>query len=52
MWSGNFDEDDVSLTPEVNECGCYFVDTVMDKVNSCPSVNLGDFFVPPLLPPA
>mmetsp|Transcript_36085 Transcript_36085/g.77799 ORF Transcript_36085/g.77799 Transcript_36085/m.77799 type:complete len:419 (+) Transcript_36085:96-1352(+) len=44
VWNGDFDSDDVELTPDVEECGCFFVGQAQDMVDQCPGVELGEFF--------
>lgn len=45
IWNGDFSIDDnIILTKEVEQCGCYFIGVAKDKLDSCPGVNLGEFF--------
>ena len=44
VWNGDFLLEDVSLTKEVEECGCYFIGHVQESIDECPGVNLGEFF--------
>lgn len=45
VWNGDF-ESDVALdfSPDVTDCGCFFVGTAKDMVGTCPGVDLGAFF--------
>ncbi|KAL9184872.1 hypothetical protein ACHAXT_002649 [Thalassiosira profunda] len=48
VWNGDFDSDVANeFTPEVDDCGCYFVGQAKDMVSQCPGVDLGAFFVFP-----
>ena len=40
VWNGDYLEG-VLPNDNVKECGCYFISQAMDKVGSCPGVNLG-----------
>jgi len=44
IWNGDFSIDTTVLTEEVEECGCYFISQARDMIDSCPGVNLGEFF--------
>lgn len=46
VWNGDFDIDDFEnpLTAELQDCGCYFISVMKEKVDSCPGVNLGEFY--------
>ncbi len=45
IWNGDFSiDDEIVLTEEVEECGCYFVSQARRMIDSCPGVNLGEFF--------
>jgi hypothetical protein len=45
IWNGDFSIDDnIVLTNEVEKCCCYFIGVAKDKLDSCPGVNLGEFF--------
>ncbi len=46
VWNGDalLEDTIAELTKEVEECGCYFIGQVQDKIDLCPGVNLGEFF--------
>ena len=46
VWNGDalLEDSIAEITEEVKECGCYFIGQVQDKIDECPSVNLGEFF--------
>lgn len=44
VWNGDFDSEDVEFTPDVEDCGCFFVGQAQDMVDQCPGVELGEFF--------
>ncbi len=44
VWNGDALFEDTELTKEVEECGCYFIGQMQDKIDLCPGVNLGEFF--------
>ena len=45
VWNGDFDRSVAyDFSPEVRDCGCYFVGTAKDMVGTCPGVDLGAYF--------
>lgn len=44
VWNGDISLDDVVITDEVETCGCYFIGRAQGDIDSCPGVNLGEFF--------
>ena len=51
-WNGSFDVEDIHVSEEVEECGCYFIAQAKEKVDSCPGVDLGflSFLAPTMSP--
>ncbi len=44
VWNGDFDTSvSRDFSPEVRDCGCFFVGTAKDMVGTCPGVDLGAF---------
>jgi hypothetical protein len=41
IWNADFDKNDVVLSSEVKECGCYFIGQARELVDECPGVDLG-----------
>lgn len=45
VWNGDFLlGGDFQLAKEVEECGCYFISQERSGIDSCPGLNLGEFF--------
>ncbi len=39
VWNADFDMNDVVLSSEVKECGCYFIGQARELVDECPGVD-------------
>jgi len=45
VWNGDISPSDIEEPKEeVLDCGCYFISVMKEKVDSCPGVNLGEFY--------
>jgi len=51
VWNGDFGEDiTAELDSDVLDCGCFWVGTAKEMVDTCPGVELGAFFEYPVGP--
>ena len=50
VWNGDFNGEDVALSPTLLDCGCFWISEVTTEVGKCPGVDLGNFFVKPSTP--
>lgn len=49
VWNGDFDTSlFLELSPDVRDCGCFFIGTAQDMVGTCPGVDLGAYFPIPI----
>jgi len=51
IWNGDIDTDILpELDPTVQTCGCHWIGQARQMVGTCPGIELGAFFEPPLPP--
>ena len=43
VWNGDFDINDVEISQELEECGCFFISMAKEMVRDCPGVDFGAF---------